>query len=279
MLDWPGRRRSAVAAHRRNQEAGAAAAGFGWPGALGLLLAALGAWFLAQGSRSKEDGAGEGGGGAGPSRLDATGGGSGGGRRHRCLLVSTLGTLFEAGSPEDLARAGRAPAVRVGEVETLKVLARGGARLFLLTHCLDSGSESGALLALEGCGLVGDGGGREGGQAGAGAGVDSTSAADGRGGAGAGVVPRHRVLFCSTLPGKVAVARQLEPDLYVDCETATLEELRRFNLKVLRIQRQELGGGAGGRGGEGGGPSMGKAPAGSLVAQTMGDFFLPNRQE
>lgn len=192
------------------------------------------------------------------------------------MLVSTPGTLLEAGSPEDLARAGPAPAVRAGEVETLKVLARGGARLFLLTHCLDSGSEAGVLRALEGCGLVGGGGGRVGGRAGAGPG-DSTSAAGG--GSGAGVVPRHRVLFCSTLPGKVAVARQLEPDLYVDCEAATLEELRRFNLKVLRIQRQGLGGGAGGRGGEGGGPSMGKAPAGSLVAQTMEAFFLPNRQQ
>ena len=32
----------------------------------------------------------------------------------------------------------------------------------------------------------------------------------------AGQVPAHRVLFCSTLEGKVSIVRQLEPELHID---------------------------------------------------------------
>ena len=88
--------------------------------------------------------------------------------------------------------------------------------------------------------------------------------------AAAGAVPRHRALFCSTLPGKVAMARQLEADLYVDCDVATLEELRRFNVKVLCIERCD------GRGAPAGaGSPSGKAPAGSLRAPSLEAYFLP----
>ncbi|GAX75277.1 hypothetical protein CEUSTIGMA_g2722.t1 [Chlamydomonas eustigma] len=43
-----------------------------------------------------------------------------------------------------------------------------------------------------------------------------------------GMVPSHRVLFCSTLEGKVAIVRQLEPDLHVDSLDSTVEGLQRF---------------------------------------------------
>lgn len=242
-------------------------AGFGWPGAFGLLLATLGAWLLARGAWRKESGAVDGSRSPGPSRRGATGGGR---RAHRCVLVSTLGTLLEAGSPEELAREGPKAAVRAGEAEALKACARSGVSLFLMTQCLDEASEARAVAAFEACGLLGTSG-RSAGAAGAG-GSASAAVAGGAGGgdATAGAVPRHRALFCSTLQGKVAMARQLEVDLYVDCEMATLEELRRFNVKVLRIERRD------GRGAPAGAPS-GKAPAGSLAASSLEAYFLSPR--
>jgi hypothetical protein len=35
-------------------------------------------------------------------------------------------------------------------------------------------------------------------------------------GSGPGQIPAHRVLFCSTLEGKVSLVRQLEPELHID---------------------------------------------------------------
>ena len=39
-------------------------------------------------------------------------------------------------------------------------------------------------------------------------------------------VPPHRLLFCSTSEGKVAIARQLEPELHIDGSKATVDDLR-----------------------------------------------------
>ena len=208
---------------------------------------------------------------AGPSRRGASGGGRG---THRCVLVSTLGTLLEAGSPEELAREGPKAAVRAGEAEALKACARSGVSLFLMTQCLDEASEARAVAAFEACGLLGASG-RGAGAAGGASGAGGSAAAAVAGGAGggdatAGAVPRHRALFCSTPPGKVAMARQLEVDLYVDCDVATLEELRRFNVKVLRIERQDR------RGSKAGSPT-GKAPTGSLAATSLEAYFLSPR--
>ena len=201
--------------------------------------------------------------GAGPSRRGATGR-----RAHRCVLVSTLGTLLEAGSPEELARQGAKAAVRAGAAVALKACARSGASLFLMTQCLDEASEAWVVAVLEACGLLG----LSGRGAGAASGAGGSAAGGGEVGedAAACAVPRHRALFCSTLPGKVAMARQLEADLYVDCDVATLEELRRFNVKVLCIERCD------GRGAPAGaGSPSGKAPAGSLRAPSLEAYFLP----
>ena len=49
-------------------------------------------------------------------------------------------------------------------------------------------------------------------------------------GPAAGQIPPHRVLFCSTLDGKVSIVRQLEPDLHVDGHPQTV---RRFDFPAI----------------------------------------------
>eukprot|EP00798_Chlamydomonas_sp_ICE-L_P031117 gene31117-6250_t len=47
-------------------------------------------------------------------------------------------------------------------------------------------------------------------------------------GPGMDQVPQHRLLFCSSLDGKVSIVRQIEPDLHIDGHSATVEDLQRF---------------------------------------------------
>ena len=35
-------------------------------------------------------------------------------------------------------------------------------------------------------------------------------------------MPAHRLLFCSTLEGKVSIVRQLEPELHIDGDPSTV---------------------------------------------------------
>ena len=35
-------------------------------------------------------------------------------------------------------------------------------------------------------------------------------------------MPAHRLLFCSTLEGKVSIVRQLEPELHIDGDSGTV---------------------------------------------------------
>ena len=53
-------------------------------------------------------------------------------------------------------------------------------------------------------------------------GVMSFCAAGGLVGSGAGQIAPHRVLCCSTLEGKISIARQLEPGLHIDSHPATV---------------------------------------------------------
>ena len=39
-------------------------------------------------------------------------------------------------------------------------------------------------------------------------------------------VPPHRLLFCSTAEGKVAIVRQLEPELHIDGSHNTVDDLK-----------------------------------------------------
>eukprot|EP00877_Chromochloris_zofingiensis_P010014 jgi/Chrzof1/5266/Cz15g20020.t1 len=48
-------------------------------------------------------------------------------------------------------------------------------------------------------------------------------------------IKTHKVLFCSTLEGKVSLVRQLEPDLHIDGHARTIEDLQRFMPQLLHI--------------------------------------------
>lgn len=47
----------------------------------------------------------------------------------------------------------------------------------------------------------------------------------------------RRLLFCSTLEGKVAIVRQLEPDLHVESAASTVDALQRFTLQLLHVRQ------------------------------------------
>lgn len=63
------------------------------------------------------------------------------------------------------------------------------ANVYVLAHVVDDVGEATVRGALEAGGLVGS---------------------------AAGQIPGHRVLFCSTVEGKVSIVRQLEPELHID---------------------------------------------------------------
>ena len=67
--------------------------------------------------------------------------------------------------------------------------------------------------------------------------VRSALDAEGVLGAHAGQVAVHRFLVCTTVPGKVAIARQLEAAQHVECDAAVHEELSRFGMQQWLVQR------------------------------------------
>lgn len=50
-----------------------------------------------------------------------------------------------------------------------------------------------------------------------------------------GQVPPHRLLFCSTLEGKVAIVRQIEPDVHFESHQGTAESLARFGHQIVLV--------------------------------------------
>ena len=79
-------------------------------------------------------------------------------------------------------------------VPILRELAN-NASVYLMTHVIDDVGEATVRGALEDAGLIGH---------------------------NAGQIKPHRVLFCSTLEGKVSIVRQLEPDLHIDGHSTTV---------------------------------------------------------
>lgn len=51
-------------------------------------------------------------------------------------------------------------------------------------------------------------------------------------------VPPHQLILCDTLKGKVAIVRQIEPDLHFDGDHNTVNELERFIPQQLHIFRE-----------------------------------------
>ena len=50
------------------------------------------------------------------------------------------------------------------------------------------------------------------------------------------MIPRHRVIFCSSSNSKVSIVRQLEPSLYVDVDVEVCRELSRFMDSIFILQ-------------------------------------------
>lgn len=49
-------------------------------------------------------------------------------------------------------------------------------------------------------------------------------------------LPPQRLLFCSTQTGKQSMVRQIEPELHIDADPTTLEDLRRFVPQLLWVE-------------------------------------------
>ncbi|KAK9786387.1 hypothetical protein WJX73_006975 [Symbiochloris irregularis] len=58
-------------------------------------------------------------------------------------------------------------------------------------------------------------------------------------GKGPGQILPHRILFCSTLAGKEALVRQLEPELHIDAHEHTVKSLQRFMPQLLLISARQ----------------------------------------
>lgn len=76
------------------------------------------------------------------------------------------------------------------------------ANVFLVTHVIDDVGEATVRGALEDVGLVGS---------------------------SEGQIKPHRLIFCSTLEGKVSIVRQLEPELHIDGHPTTV------SVRLLRV--------------------------------------------
>lgn len=122
----------------------------------------------------------------------------------RRVTLSVPGVLLEEWTPAQL-QDGASLRPEAGELLTELAAV---AEVFLLAHVSDDVGQAVVTGALEAAGLLGR---------------------------GPGQVPPHRLLFCSTLTGKVSLVRQLEPGLHVDGHPATVSELRRFMPLLLQV--------------------------------------------
>ncbi|KAL0041136.1 hypothetical protein WJX77_006003 [Trebouxia sp. C0004] len=122
----------------------------------------------------------------------------------RQMTISAPGVLLDQWTPDQLQDSA---SVRQQAVPLLLELAK-NANVFLITHVIDDVGESTVRGALEDVGLVG---------------------------ASEGQIKPHRLVFCSTLEGKVSIVRQLEPELHIDGHPATVEDLKRFMPQILHI--------------------------------------------
>lgn len=84
--------------------------------------------------------------------------------------------------------------MRPAAIPILRELAN-NAQVYLITHVVDDVGEATVRGALEDAGLIGP---------------------------NPGQIKPHRILFCSTLEGKVSMVRQLEPELHIDGHSTTV---------------------------------------------------------
>lgn len=120
------------------------------------------------------------------------------------ITISAPGVLLDQWTASQLQDGA---SVHKQAVPILHELAR-NANVFFLTHVIDDVGEATVRGALEDAGLVGN---------------------------AEGQIKSHRLVFCSTLEGKVSIVRQLEPDLHIDGHPSTVEDLKRFVPQILHI--------------------------------------------
>jgi hypothetical protein len=120
------------------------------------------------------------------------------------VTLSAAGVLTEEWDAADWTEGAT---LRPGVAELLRELAR-AADVYVIAHVADDVGQALVTGALEAADLLGP---------------------------GPGQVRPHKLLFCSTLEGKVSLVRQLEPHLHMDAAAATLEGLRRFMPRLLHV--------------------------------------------
>ncbi|KAK9838189.1 hypothetical protein WJX81_007822 [Elliptochloris bilobata] len=124
----------------------------------------------------------------------------------KVVTLSAPGVLLEEW---DAAALQDAATLRPEAAAVAREVAR-AARVYVIAHVADDVGEATVRGACEAGGLVGDAHYQ---------------------------VPAHRLLFCSTLEGKVSMVRQLEPELHIDGDPQTVEDLKRFMPQLLHIVR------------------------------------------
>jgi len=55
-------------------------------------------------------------------------------------------------------------------------------------------------------------------------------------GSNQGQIQSQRFLFCETLIGKMSLVRQLEPEVHIDGDSSTVEQLKRFIPRLITVQ-------------------------------------------
>eukprot|EP01026_Neomeris_dumetosa_P031761 TRINITY_DN2519_c0_g1_i1.p1 TRINITY_DN2519_c0_g1~~TRINITY_DN2519_c0_g1_i1.p1 ORF type:complete len:254 (-),score=6.86 TRINITY_DN2519_c0_g1_i1:384-1145(-) len=123
------------------------------------------------------------------------------------VTISTLGVVLEEKDPSDVLRgSGIVDGITEIVQEIMKVC-----DVYLINQVVDDFSEELIMNTLESSGLIGS---------------------------GSNQFPPHKVLFCSKLEGKIAMARQLESQLHIDNDPIVIHELGRFLPRVLLIDSE-----------------------------------------
>lgn len=127
------------------------------------------------------------------------------------VTINALGTLLKETSPNSLSTDG---ATLIPEaVHALVSLLQSGAghplQVFIIVQVTDDVGECAVKGVLEDCEI-------------------------------SSAIQAHRILFCSTMEGIVAIVRQLEPDVHIDACISTAEELSRFIQNVVLIQTKGI---------------------------------------
>ncbi len=126
----------------------------------------------------------------------------GGARR---VTLSALGTLLQEAAPAELSDGA---SLHPSAARLLSALCWAASDVYIIAHVSDDVGAAAVAGALDAAGALGH---------------------------DRGQLPRNRLLFCSTLEGKVALVRQIEPDLHVDAASRTVDDLARFAPRLLHI--------------------------------------------